>query len=72
MHDRLVSALAHATFNPYKAPMSVTLQLTQELIARASVTPADEGCQELLAQRLARAGFEVEKLRYGNVDNFWA
>jgi succinyl-diaminopimelate desuccinylase len=52
--------------------MSVTLQLTQELIARASVTPADEGCQELLAQRLARAGFEVEKLRYGNVDNFWA
>ncbi|MGA8709044.1 MAG: succinyl-diaminopimelate desuccinylase [Steroidobacteraceae bacterium] len=52
--------------------MSTTLQLTQELIARASVTPADEGCQELLAQRLLGAGFEVEKLRYGNVDNFWA
>jgi succinyl-diaminopimelate desuccinylase len=52
--------------------MSATLQLTQELIARASVTPADEGCQDLLAQRLARAGFEVERLRYGNVENFWA
>jgi len=52
--------------------MSATLQLTQELIARASVTPADEGCQELLAQRLSRAGFEVERLRYGNVENFWA
>jgi succinyl-diaminopimelate desuccinylase len=52
--------------------MSATLQLTQELIARASVTPADEGCQELLAGRLARLGFEIEKLRYGNVDNLWA
>ena len=52
--------------------MSTTLQLTQDLIARASVTPADEGCQELMAHRLARAGFEVERLRYGNVDNFWA
>jgi succinyl-diaminopimelate desuccinylase len=52
--------------------MSTTLQLTQDLIARASVTPADGGCQELLAQRLVRAGFEVERLRYGSVDNFWA
>ena len=52
--------------------MSATLELTQDLIARASVTPADEGCQELLASRLVRAGFEVEKLRYGNVDNLWA
>jgi succinyl-diaminopimelate desuccinylase len=52
--------------------MSATLDLTQELIARASVTPADEGCQELLGSRLAQLGFEVEKLRYGNVDNLWA
>src|SRR5579863_4475138 len=52
--------------------MSATLELTQDLIARASVTPADEGCQELLAVRLLRAGFEVERLRYGNVDNLWA
>jgi succinyl-diaminopimelate desuccinylase len=52
--------------------MSATLQLTQELIARASVTPTDGGCQELLASRLARVGFEVEKLRFGSVENFWA
>jgi succinyl-diaminopimelate desuccinylase len=52
--------------------MSATLELTQQLIARASVTPADEGCQELLAGRLAQAGFEIERLRFGNVDNLWA
>jgi succinyl-diaminopimelate desuccinylase len=52
--------------------MSATLELTQELITRASVTPADEGCQDLLAGRLQRSGFEVERLRYGNVENLWA
>jgi succinyl-diaminopimelate desuccinylase len=52
--------------------MSATLELTQQLIARASVTPADEGCQELLTERLGRAGFEIHRLRFGNVDNFWA
>src|SRR6204780_4166223 len=52
--------------------MSATLELTEQLIARPSVTPTDGGCQELMSQRLARAGFEVERLRYGNVDNFWA
>jgi succinyl-diaminopimelate desuccinylase len=52
--------------------MSATLELTEQLIARASVTPTDGGCQELMAERLSRAGFEVERLRYGNVDNFWA
>jgi succinyl-diaminopimelate desuccinylase len=52
--------------------MSATLELTHDLIARASVTPADEGCQELMASRLSRIGFQVERLRYGNVDNLWA
>jgi succinyl-diaminopimelate desuccinylase len=52
--------------------MSATLDLTHELIARASVTPADEGCQELMAARLTRIGFQAEHLRYGNVDNLWA
>lgn len=36
------------------------------------MTPADEGCQALMMSRLAAAGFTVEPLRYGNVDNFWA
>src|SRR5690242_2884410 len=52
--------------------MSQTLELTQNLMARRSVTPADEGCQELMIARLEAAGFRIERLRYGNVDNFWA
>ncbi len=52
--------------------MSATLELTQDLIARPSVTPADGGCQELMAARLAAAGFQIERLRYGNVENLWA
>ena len=52
--------------------MSQTLELTRNLMSRRSVTPADEGCQELMMARLAAAGFEVEPLRYGSVENFWA
>jgi succinyl-diaminopimelate desuccinylase len=52
--------------------MSETLSLTQDLIARNSVTPTDAGCQEAMCARLAALGFEIEPLRYGNVDNFWA
>ncbi len=51
---------------------SDTLALTQELVSRASVTPTDNGCQDLMIKRLAAAGFMVEKLNYGNVENFWA
>ncbi|NJC43412.1 succinyl-diaminopimelate desuccinylase [Xanthomonas arboricola] len=51
---------------------SDVLQLTCELIARASVTPDDAGCQVLLAQRLEAAGFACEHLRLGEVDNLWA
>jgi succinyl-diaminopimelate desuccinylase len=52
--------------------MSRTLDLTVDLMGRASVTPADEGCQALMIARLTAAGFTVEKLTYGNVENFWA
>jgi succinyl-diaminopimelate desuccinylase len=52
--------------------MSQTLELTQNLMARRSVTPADEGCQDVMVARLEAAGFRIERLRYGNVDNFWA
>ena len=48
------------------------LELTRELIARRSVTPDDAGCQELIAQRLERAGFACERMRFGDVDNLWA
>ena len=52
--------------------MSVILELTSELIRRASVTPEDGGCQALLAARLADVGFTIEDLRSGEVDNLWA
>ena len=52
--------------------MSEVLELACELISRASVTPDDAGCQALLGARLARAGFAIESLRFGQVDNLWA
>jgi len=52
--------------------MSQTLELTEDLLRRRSLTPADGGCQELIAGRLAAAGFAVESLRYGEVENLWA
>jgi len=52
--------------------MSAVLDLSCELIRRASVTPDDAGCQALIAQRLERAGFAIERLRFGEVDNLWA
>jgi succinyl-diaminopimelate desuccinylase len=66
--------LAVSPRRPYKrhAAMSQTLELTRNLMSRPSVTPADEGCQDVMTQRLAAAGFQIERLRYGNVDNFWA
>ena len=49
-----------------------TLALTRELIACASVTPEDAGCQSLMMARLEQAGFAIEPMRFGQVDNFWA
>jgi len=54
------------------ASQSSTLDLTRELIARRSVTPKDDGCQEILAARLQRCGFSIERMRCGDVDNLWA
>ncbi len=52
--------------------MSETLELAMDLIARASVTPQDAGCQETLIWHLQSAGFVVERLPFGPVSNFWA
>lgn len=49
-----------------------TLELAKALIARRSMTPDDAGCQEILIDRLEKLGFRVERMRFGNVDNFWA
>lgn len=52
--------------------MSEVVNLTKELLTRPSVTPDDAGCQQLIAERLQRAGFRCESLRFGEVDNLWA
>ncbi|MDQ7728175.1 succinyl-diaminopimelate desuccinylase [Halomonas sp. SpR8] len=52
--------------------LSPTLQLAFDLLSRASVTPDDEGCQELMIERLAALGFHIERLPFGDVKNFWA
>ena len=52
--------------------LSDTGHLCQQLVQRASVTPDDAGCQQLLSARLQQAGFTVEHQRHGDVDNLWA
>jgi succinyl-diaminopimelate desuccinylase len=49
-----------------------TLTLARELIRRPSVSPADVGCQTLIAELLEQAGFTTERLKFGEVDNLWA
>ncbi len=51
--------------------MSATLELVQSLIARASVTPEDGGCQPLIAARLAAAGFRAETIARNGTTNLW-
>ncbi len=56
--------------------MAETLRLLESLIARPSVTPDDRGCQALIGERLAHAGFACEHLPFGpddfRVQNLWA
>ncbi|WP_322994774.1 succinyl-diaminopimelate desuccinylase [Castellaniella sp.] len=48
------------------------LNLTLDLMARASVTPDDAGCQALIAQRLQHLDFHCESLPSAEVSNLWA
>jgi succinyl-diaminopimelate desuccinylase len=52
--------------------MSDVRELTCELVRRESVTPEDAGCQGMIAERLAAAGFRIEHLPFGQVRNLWA
>jgi succinyl-diaminopimelate desuccinylase len=51
--------------------MDATLDLTQQLIRRRSVTPDDAGCQALVAERLAPLGFRAESIVSNGVTNLW-
>ncbi len=52
--------------------MSDSIDLLQSLVSKPSVTPDDAGCQKLIAERLSAAGFGIESMRFGEVDNLWA
>ncbi|GLQ75185.1 succinyl-diaminopimelate desuccinylase [Vibrio penaeicida] len=51
---------------------SPVLALAKDLISRPSVTPLDEGCQELMINRLKTLGFEIEIMVFEDTTNFWA
>ena len=55
---------------------SPTFELTTALIARSSITPADGDCQAIIGERLAKIGFHLEPMAFGDgadrVQNLWA
>ncbi|MDH2103905.1 succinyl-diaminopimelate desuccinylase [Acinetobacter ursingii] len=51
---------------------SATLDLSLELLRQPSVTPLDHNCQNIMAERLIQAGFQIEHMRFEDVDNLWA
>ncbi|HSP58924.1 MAG TPA: succinyl-diaminopimelate desuccinylase [Halomonas sp.] len=57
---------------PTTEARSPTLALAIDLLSRPSVTPDDMGCQALMIERLEAIGFHVERLPFGDVENFWA
>ncbi len=48
-----------------------SLDLAKQLIARPSVTPDDQNCQQLLAERLQKIGFTIEEMNFGDTKNIW-
>ncbi len=51
---------------------SATLDLSLQLLSQPSVTPIDHTCQTIMADRLAKIGFNIENMRFEDVDNLWA
>ncbi len=51
---------------------SETLDLSLQLLRQPSVTPVDHSCQEIMAERLKKIGFNIESMRFEDVDNLWA
>jgi succinyl-diaminopimelate desuccinylase len=49
-----------------------TLTLTQALIACASITPNDAGCQQIIGNRLEKLGFFLQPMPFQEVENLWA
>ncbi|MDP4528841.1 succinyl-diaminopimelate desuccinylase [Alkalimonas delamerensis] len=51
---------------------SAVVKLAMELMARPSITPEDAGCQQLMAERLAPLGFNIESMFFEDTLNLWA
>lgn len=51
---------------------SDTLELSLQLLRQPSVTPVDHDCQNIMAERLTKVGFNIENMRFEDVDNLWA
>ncbi len=51
---------------------SATLDLSLQLLRCPSVTPDDADCQTIMANRLAKIGFNIEIMQFGDVVNLWA
>ncbi|WP_434937501.1 succinyl-diaminopimelate desuccinylase [Shewanella sp. HL-SH8] len=52
--------------------MSQVIDLAKDLLSRKSVTPLDEGCQPLMAERLSKVGFNIESMVFHDTTNLWA
>ena len=52
--------------------LTATVALAIDLLKRQSNTPLDAGCQEAMIARLEPLGFKIERMRFGDVDNFYA
>ena len=48
------------------------INLAQNLIRRPSISPDDQGCQKMIAERLAALGFDIEWMNFGETTNLWA
>lgn len=58
--------------NDLSVQSSETLELAVDLLRRKSLTPDDAGCHDLIAARLEKMGFYIERHVHNGVDNLWA
>src|SRR5512138_511997 len=73
VRDKSATFRVRASRSPaLSSATSPSLALTQELIRRASVSPEDQGCLQVIGERLNALGFRVERMPFGPVANLWA
>ena len=51
---------------------SDVVALAVDLLSRASVTPNDADCQQMMAQYLSQFGFDIESMVFEDTTNMWA